>query len=366
MRTVTQHDYARLGKQTKFDLLPNGFLPVSANLTRTGVFTYMDLNADGTVKITRQLRHPEEVFDEASIATLMGLPATNNHPTSSLVTVENAKQFVVGWQADSTKRIKLDDGTSTDQEDYVQSKVVFFDRPTIDAITGGLKSEISLGYTCVLDETPGEWNGRPYDAIQRNIRYNHLSLVNKARGGPDCRILTDSASDLNQICDGISFEGDNMGMISLDEKEYSKTMADKDRLQAENDELKAKLADVPVLDSETFKKAVSMRVALERKAGSVLPEVALDALSEREIHEAVIKKLRPTATLDGKSDDYIAARFDVALEDGKALPETKKVVVSEKAIGAAAITSDNSDDWESIADQKRKNMINQSKLLYKK
>ena len=44
--------------------------------------------------------------------------------------------------------------------------------------------ELSCGYTLNLYETP-EFvaDGKHYDAIQRNIRYNHLGVVQKGRAG---------------------------------------------------------------------------------------------------------------------------------------------------------------------------------------
>ena len=44
------------------------------------------------------------------------------------------------------------------------------------------------------DETPGEWNGQPYDVIQRNIRINHLALVANARAGDSARLNLDGKS----------------------------------------------------------------------------------------------------------------------------------------------------------------------------
>lgn len=52
--------------------------------------------------------------------------------------------------------------------------------------------ELSLGYNLDLDETPGEWNGQHYDAIQRNIVVNHLALVQEARAGDQARLNIDS------------------------------------------------------------------------------------------------------------------------------------------------------------------------------
>ena len=56
--------------------------------------------------------------------------------------------------------------------------------------------ELSLGYELDLDETPGTWNGEPYDAIQKNIRVNHLALVDKARAGDQARLNTDGLDNL--------------------------------------------------------------------------------------------------------------------------------------------------------------------------
>ena len=61
-----------------------------------------------------------------------------------------------------------------------------------DIITDSLKKykmrELSCGYNLRLDETPGVWEGQPYDAIQRDIEINHLALVDKARAGEQARL----------------------------------------------------------------------------------------------------------------------------------------------------------------------------------
>ena len=44
-------------------------------------------------------------------------------------------------------------------------------------VKDGRSRELSCGYYCDLDETPGEYEGQRYDARQRNIRGNHLALV---------------------------------------------------------------------------------------------------------------------------------------------------------------------------------------------
>src|SRR5690606_28507268 len=50
-------------------------------------------------------------------------------------------------------------------------------------IESGERKEISLGYKCQLDPTPGTWNGESYDAVQKNIVVNHVALGPKGWGG---------------------------------------------------------------------------------------------------------------------------------------------------------------------------------------
>ena len=59
-----------------------------------------------------------------------------------------------------------------------------------DVLKRGLR-ELSLGYDCDLEENPGTWNGMPYDCIQRNIRINHLAIVDEARAGHQTRLNLD-------------------------------------------------------------------------------------------------------------------------------------------------------------------------------
>lgn len=356
-------DYVKLDSKNLDEDESTGFLKVMANLTRTGIFTYFEKSPDGTIKIIRQLRLPEEVFSEASMASLEGLPATNMHP-SELVNTANANDYVVGMTSDTPKKVLLPVSNGDESEEYVQQKVTFFDSDTIQEIKDGKKLEMSLGYTCFLDEQAGEWKGQKYDCIQREIRYNHLALVERGRAGPMARVLTDSKdseSELNFVCDGIEFynedkKGDMMKVIIVDGKEYkaseelasavskmqegfaelSKNLdaekSENEKLQAKVDEYGEKLKEVKdEAGKEEFAKAVAARVSLEKKAEKFLGEVKLDGLSDIEVKKEVIKKLRPETKLDDKSDAYVEARFDVAIEDGEK-PAPKSVEKLGKSI----------------------------------
>jgi hypothetical protein len=334
-----------------------GFLKIMANLTRTGIFTYFESKPDGTVRMIRQLREPDEVFSDPTMASLVGLPATNNHP-AEMVSPENSKDFVVGMTSDTPKRILLPVSNGDREEEYVQQKVSFFDKDTIKEIKDGKKREMSLGYTCFLDETPGVWQGQRYDCVQREIRYNHLALVERGRAGPLARVLTDSKDKpkLHTVCDGLQFnivkEEKAMKVFLIDGQEFKveddlhatltkavegarKSLQDRcdsqakevETLTAKVDEYKGQAeTNMDAQKIEDFNKAVSARVDLVSKAKGALPETNFDAMSDIEVKKAVVKKLRPETKLDNKSDDYIAARFDIALEDQTREPKGKKTM----------------------------------------
>lgn len=141
-------------------------------LTRVGIFEYR--RPDGSIR--RELRLPEEVFAAESLASYKGKPVILTHE-AGLVDVDNVQQEHIGTILSEG----IQDG------DNVRAQIVIHDAESLDY---GLR-ELSLGYTQTPDETPGVWNGQPYDAIQRNIQINHLALVEKARAGEQARLNID-------------------------------------------------------------------------------------------------------------------------------------------------------------------------------
>ena len=317
----------------QLDYQDSGFLNVLANVTRTGVFTYSRSLPDGTIETVRQLRLPEEV--EASMSTLVGVPVTNNHP-EELISTENASEYVVGMTSDTPKMIKVDDSVY----DYVQQKITVFDADSIEEIKAGTKRQLSLGYTLDIEDKSGTYNGEAYDCIQRNMRYNHLSLVKKGRAGELCKLQLDGkeinldgvssdnvltninvGEDMLNI-DGVEFTEEKvktlLSEVNSTKEELAKVTANLDSVTAKLDvfEEKAKAdqnAKATAQDAADFKAAVKERVALEKAASKVLGEVALDEMSDREIKEKVIASVSDVA-LDAKSDAYVDARFDMVLE----------------------------------------------------
>ena len=153
---------------------PEGYLIDRPIVTSTGIFEYH--NEDGSVR--RELRLPEEVFAPKSLASYKGRPVIVTHD-AGLITKNNVSENTIGTI--------LSEGYRSGND--VKCEVVIHD--TDEMKRCGYK-ELSLGYNLDLDETPGEWNGMHYDAIQRNITINHLALVKEARAGDQARLNIDS------------------------------------------------------------------------------------------------------------------------------------------------------------------------------
>lgn len=161
----------------------DGSVVVDAHITRAGIFTYM--NPDGSLR--RELRDPSEVFKADSMRSFDMLTVTNTHPYQ-MVTAANARQFMVG----ASSKVERDD-------DHLRTELMVADAATVSEMESGEKAQVSCGYTCDYDPTPGVhpvW-GR-YDGRQTNIRGNHIALVTHARAGETARVRMDASPELRK------------------------------------------------------------------------------------------------------------------------------------------------------------------------
>ena len=150
-----------------------GYLIDEPIVTSVGIFEYK--NPGGGIR--RELRLPKHVFDKDSLETYKGKPVIVTHDAGR-VDKRNVEREIVGTILSNGYR----DG------DNVRAQIIIHDINEVRC--SGLR-ELSLGYDLVLDETPGEWNGQPYDAIQTEIKINHLALVADARAGDQARLNLD-------------------------------------------------------------------------------------------------------------------------------------------------------------------------------
>ena len=127
-------------------------------------------------------RPPEEVFSDAALASFEGKPVTNDHPPD-LIGPDDVSFYEKG-HAQVIRR-------GTDEwQGYMVADLHIHDRELIDAIQNG-KREISCGYQCdYVPEGDGTYS-------QKNIRGNHVAVVDRGRAGRRAAIL-DSEKDSQQ------------------------------------------------------------------------------------------------------------------------------------------------------------------------
>lgn len=110
---------------------------------------------------------------EKAVETFNGLPLLlHHHPESA---DRPQKEYRVGSV-----------GTSAVwNPPYIDNALSITDKVGIQAVNDGYAREISSAYQYEPDFTSGEFEGQAYDFIMRNIRGNHVALVEKGRAGPD-------------------------------------------------------------------------------------------------------------------------------------------------------------------------------------
>lgn len=147
-------------------------------IARTGDQDYLGeeigLTGRDAGKVVKVFRPPEEVFADAALASFEGKPVTNDHPPT-LIGPDDVSIYEKGHAQNVRK--------GTDEWDgYVLADLHIHDRELIDAIQNG-KREISCGY----DFEPVDNGDGTY--TQKNIRGNHIAVVERGRAGHRAAIL---------------------------------------------------------------------------------------------------------------------------------------------------------------------------------
>lgn len=324
---VRRFDRSELRKPVRLD---NGYLRGDTYLTRAGVFSYK--RADGSE--IKEYRPPEEVFAPASMTSFDLMPVTNDHPSVGLLTPENTHQFQVGTV-----------GSPAREDMKMRGSLMVTDAKAISDLEKG-KTQISLGYVCDLDFAPGvSPDGERYDAIQRNIRGNHIAIVAVGRAGPEIRVRMDTGdeevlpSDSAQVKpleifpmkrkikldDGTTIEVDEAVAVLFDqtqaktaasEKALVTAKADAEKASARADSAEKQIKDLNAQLAEAPAKALAaakIRAELESKAREVLgAEEKFDGKDDDALRLAVVEKLAGEK-FEGKSPAYVEARFDAEI-----------------------------------------------------
>ena len=346
----------------------DGYLVASARVGRANnvqLYTGDEMERP-EMPFVRVHRPASEVFSKDAMTSVAHKPMTNDHPVDG-VSADTWKRDAIGQMGDEITK----DG------EFVRVPLVMMDGAAIKDYEDG-KRELSLGYKADIEWTGGFTDsGEAYDAIQRNIRVNHVALVEKGRANQEFRIgdsanhwgarpTTRSADERTHsmtdklksvVLDGLSVTTTDEGALAIeklqkDVVDAQKKTADAEakaitdasekekkvaKLQAEIDDLKGKVMDEAALD-----KRVQDRAELIGKAKVIAKDLDTTGVSDAGIRKATVAAKLGDAAIKDKSEAYIDARFDILTEDSETVTD------SLRHIGVVKST-DGSGGWNDSA-----------------
>lgn len=301
----------------------DGYLVANPRVARMGIQLYSGAEVGKPeMKVVRVFRPEAEVFDKDSMHSYAHKPFTNDHPPEP-VTADNWKKYSAGDMGEDVAR----DG------ECIRVPVVMMDATAIQDFHDG-KRELSLGYSCELQWTPGTApNGETYDAVQTSIRANHLALVKTARGGPQLRVgdhLQQENKDMTTVTATATVMCDGVALSNIDAVSASVINAHLARVDKTVESLRAKIGE-----QETAAKKS------ETDAATVATQ-HVTVLSTKDAEIATLKKqLEDLAMSPAKLDKLVIDRVtvitaakkiigDKVVTDGKTDADIRRQVVDAK------------------------------------
>lgn len=343
-------------------------------VARVGIQEYsaLELGADASMRTIRMYRPPEEVFSEASMASLDRKPVTYYHPERG-VDASNWKSTAVG-RVEAPAR----DG------DFLRvGRFEVNDGGTIEAVAFGVK-EVSCGYSFTPDMTPGTTPaGESYDGVMRQIEHNHVAIVYQGRCGSGCAIgdcagcggscgaKRNSGSDpqgKDRAMKTITVKGINIQVGDTEAGVVESALAEADKEIAAQTKRAADAEAALAAQGEAMKKlAADHKVALDaEKAKQLTPEQVTAMVSEMAAVAADAAMVLPEFDVKGKTAGAIRVEVLSAIlaEDGALKATVSKilggvepakagdvrVLAAFDTVVATAGTSDGGDDDREIAD----------------
>lgn len=302
----------------------DGYYTANVRAARTGVQIYRGSEVGRPdMEFVKVYRPESEVFSKRSLKSYAHRPVTNDHPPVA-VTADNWKEYSIGHVGDEVIR----DGQ------FVRVPMVLMDAAAIADVEAG-KRQLSLGYSTDLQFKSGVTkDGQEYDAIQTDIRANHLAVVAAARGGPkliigDDKKETAMSEKLTKTVtvDSLSVLTDDMGAQIL-QRHMGQT----------TDSLKAATEKVSSLEKQLADANTALAAAQAETAKVTETKDAEIAVMKKQLADSAItpEKLdtlvKDRAVVVGKARTVLG---DKLVADGKSIDDIRKQVVDAKMGDAA-------------------------------
>jgi len=321
---------------SKRSFTDEGFLIVKdARIARSGIQEYfageLGLTDRDPFDVIKVYRPESEVFNSDSMKSFSNKPVTNNHP-EQLVDSTNAKELTVGHSSENISK----DGIF-----LIADTLTITDSESIKDIDSG-KKELSNGYTSDIEFTAGVNDaGENYDAIQTQIKGNHIAIVKKGRCGSECKITDElklKGSAMKKILiDGIEYEATDqtaqaVNKIMADaetakkkaedaEEELAKEKEAKEKMKTDHkatiDTMQAKVDDAEAnkVTPELLDTLVIKRTGVIAVASKVVKNFDAKGKDCETIRKEVVQDQNKDLDLTDKSIDYINGRFDLIADN---------------------------------------------------
>ena len=230
----------------------NGWFEVKDNpLSKKGIFQYSGRSISPECepdRIYNVYRPAEELSTEECINSFKLLPWIDNH-----VMLGSEDEGLTPAEAKGIQGV-IGEDVYFDGE-YLKGNIKVFSEAMSNLIANG-KKELSCGYRCRYEYAPGNYDGEAYDYVQREIRGNHLALVEQGRMGSDVAVL-----------DHFTFTVDNKELFNMAE-ENKEVGSEKPTMTLEEvhkflEEVMPKLAKIQELTGQSFGSAGEEAVADE-------------------------------------------------------------------------------------------------------
>jgi cation transport regulator ChaB len=305
----------------KIRMTPDGYLVAEPRIARMGIQLYKGIEVGRPDMDTVRVFRPEtEVFHADALKSLAWKPITLDHPDEH-VDAANWKQYGIGQLTGDIAR----DG------EFIRVPLILMDAGAINAWKEG-KAQLSVGYGAKLVWGEGKTtDGQVYDAMQTEIRANHVAVVQTARGGPKLRIGDRRGKDkpMTEVLERtINIDGVN---VSLEDKDGQILQRHLDKLASDAAAFNTKLADAMKVIEGLHAKAAEITKVMETKDGEIA---------------AIKKQLSDAQMTPQKVDEMVSVRMDIkerakrvlgdrAMVDGKTDIQIKREVVEQLMGGEA-------------------------------
>lgn len=174
----------------------NGFWRVRDNpLSKEGVFPYLGKQISADLepnKIYKVYRPMSEISAPETIESFDGIPLIDEH-----------EMIGEGWTDYDNRPAGGVVYHTYARDGKLYGDIRIFSEQLKNEIKNG-KKELSMGYSCRYEPAQGVFDGEYYDFIQRDLRGNHVALVNRGRMGADVRVYDQKITF--DTLEGLTFE----------------------------------------------------------------------------------------------------------------------------------------------------------------